>query len=223
MGVINGAGNATWLLEHLVSLTVFVGVVHLKCCFFMVSGYLCVQFSPPTFNWPPQFNWNTVESSVKHYKPNPISISIIFFMKKCLILKKKNRIVFQWNPLHSMEMLSEQIKKSTCPRTWRKWLSNVWNMPWVLHVKVTLEQCLMSNGLLGHWWPVAVQNVHSISLSPLMAKCRLYLIISAYGKMSTLSHYLPLWQNIHSIALSPLVSKCPLYPIIRAWVAQWVR
>lgn len=101
---------------------------------------------------------------------------------------EKNRIVFQWNPYCTVwRCYLMQIKKSTCPRTGRKWLSNVWNMPWVLHVKVTLEQCLMSNGLLGHWWLVAVQIVHSISFSPLVTKCSLYPIISPYGKMLTIT------------------------------------
>ena len=128
---------------------------------------------------------------------------------------EKNRIVFQWNPYCTVwRCYLMQIKKSTCPRTGRKWLSNVWNMPWVLHVKVTLEQRLMSNGLLGHWWPVAVQIVHSISFSPLVTKCSLYPIISPYGKMFTLSHYLPLWKNVCSIPLSTFVAKHSLYCII---------
>ena len=47
-----------------------------------------------------------------------------------------------------------------------------------------------------------------------MAKCGLYPIISRCRKMSTLSHYLPVWQNVNFITLSPLVSKFPLYLFI---------
>jgi hypothetical protein len=44
-------------------------------------------------------------------------------------------------------------------------------------------------------------NIWPIPLSPLMAKCPLYLFISSCGKMTTLP-------------LCPLMTKCPLYPII---------
>ena len=42
-----------------------------------VSGFLQVlRFPPPNnLNWPPRYNWNIVESGIKHHKPNqPIMI-----------------------------------------------------------------------------------------------------------------------------------------------------
>jgi hypothetical protein len=43
----------------------FVSDLQQLCVFFGVSGFLYQK------NWPPRYNWNIVESSVKHYKPKP--------------------------------------------------------------------------------------------------------------------------------------------------------
>jgi hypothetical protein len=37
-----------------------------------VGGLLRVFWFPPPLNWPPWYNWNIVESDVKHHSPNPI-------------------------------------------------------------------------------------------------------------------------------------------------------
>ena len=35
-------------------------------------GFLWVlRFPPPKKNWPTRYNWNIVESGIKHHKPNP--------------------------------------------------------------------------------------------------------------------------------------------------------
>jgi hypothetical protein len=57
-----------------------------------VGGFL---WFPPPINWPPRYNWNIVESGIKHHKPKPnhlftreaSSISIFYFtylLKHCL-------------------------------------------------------------------------------------------------------------------------------------------
>ena len=34
-----------------------------------VDGFLWVLLFPPPINWPPLYNWNIVESGIKHHKP----------------------------------------------------------------------------------------------------------------------------------------------------------
>jgi hypothetical protein len=34
-----------------------------------------------TNNWPPQYNWNIVESGVKHYNPNPHDFSFQMYQE----------------------------------------------------------------------------------------------------------------------------------------------
>ena len=65
-----------------------IGVHHHYCCEFesrswrgaqhyvmkflsdlrQVGGFLCALRFPPLINWPPRYNWNNVESGVKHHK-----------------------------------------------------------------------------------------------------------------------------------------------------------
>ena len=35
-----------------------------------VGGFSLVLWFPPPINWPPRYNWNIVESGVKHHKPS---------------------------------------------------------------------------------------------------------------------------------------------------------
>ena len=44
-----------------------------------VGGFLRALFFPHQLNWPPRYNWNSVESGVKHYKTNQ---PIIMYLKR---------------------------------------------------------------------------------------------------------------------------------------------
>ena len=37
-----------------------------KVCQWLTTG----QWFSPAINWPPQYNWNIVESGIKHHKPS---------------------------------------------------------------------------------------------------------------------------------------------------------
>jgi hypothetical protein len=37
-----------------------------------VSGFLHVLQFPPPIKWPPRYNWNIIESGVKHHNPNTV-------------------------------------------------------------------------------------------------------------------------------------------------------
>ena len=44
-----------------------------------VGGFLRVLWFPPPINWPPQYNWNIVESGIKHHKTKPLFFTICYF------------------------------------------------------------------------------------------------------------------------------------------------
>ena len=45
------------------------------CDLRQVGGFLRVLRFPPPINWPPWYNWNIVESGIKHHNPNPNNCS----------------------------------------------------------------------------------------------------------------------------------------------------
>ena len=64
---------------------VHISGVKLNIYFFETSpyGFLWILWFTPPRNWPPRYNWNIVESGVKHHKPNllhtVVFISVIYF------------------------------------------------------------------------------------------------------------------------------------------------
>jgi hypothetical protein len=61
-----------------------------------VGGYLRLLRFPPPIKLTPQYNWNIVESDIKHHKPNPLKkrfwniTNVIFTRKEAMMFEIRN-------------------------------------------------------------------------------------------------------------------------------------
>ena len=51
-----------------------------------VGGFLCVLRFPPPIKYPPRYNWNIVESVVKHHNPKPLTRSTTTAQRNSTVL-----------------------------------------------------------------------------------------------------------------------------------------
>ena len=74
-----------------------------------VSGYLRVLWFPPSIKLTPQYNWNIVDSDVKHHKPNPLKKQLWNITN--VISTRKEAMMFEIrNILFPFPILDNNIK-----------------------------------------------------------------------------------------------------------------
>ena len=87
---LNPAHGEVYLIQHYVIM--FVSDLQ------QISVFIRVLLFPPPENWPPWYNWNTVESDIKHHNPYSntpnlfLSILISYFWQDKNLFWKHNRL-----------------------------------------------------------------------------------------------------------------------------------
>jgi hypothetical protein len=64
-------------------------VIDTDCIGSSKSNYHAIKTKtvPNQYNWPPQYNWNTVESGIKHHNPNPVKYFSQRIYTDCVLVK----------------------------------------------------------------------------------------------------------------------------------------
>ena len=73
-----------------------------------VSGYLRVLWFPPSIKLTPQYNWNIVDSDVKHHKPNPLKKQLWNITN--VISTRKEAMMFEIRILFPFSILDNNAK-----------------------------------------------------------------------------------------------------------------